>query len=74
MLKVPIKGLDNKIGSKIPNLPPEVLKCLFRTKTFILMNRFNNQILYNFITKKQNKKTKLLQSKTRHVLRKLLSF
>jgi len=49
-----IKQLSKKLEIKCPNLPLEVLPCLVRTRTFIRMNKINNQILHTDITLKKS--------------------
>lgn len=53
-----IKELSTKLEKIFKDMPPEVISCLVRTRTFIRMNKLNNELLYNHQTLKTTNKIK----------------
>lgn len=59
-----IKELSTKLEEIFKDIPTEVISCLVRTRTFIRMNKLNNELLYNHQTLKttnKNKKQKFIK-------------
>lgn len=57
-----IKELTTKLEEIFKDIPPEVISflvsCLVRSKTFIRLNKLNNELLYNHQTLKTTNKKK----------------